>query len=133
MVRRWFEEVWNQGRVQTVDELYAEAGVSFGLALAGTALEGRAALKAVQDVYRRAFPDLRFTVDDVVEEGDRCAVRFRARGTNTGTFFGMAATGKSVVVDGQCILRFHGGQMVETWNQFDLFGLLRQLGAVALP
>ena len=77
--------------------------------------------------------DMPNAVDDVIEEGDRCAVRFRARGTNTGPFLGMAPTGKSAVVDGQCILRFHEGQMVETWNQFDLFGLLQQLGAVSLP
>jgi steroid delta-isomerase-like uncharacterized protein len=133
LARRWFEEVWNQGRTETVEALYAEDAVSHGLTLDGTALKGRAALVGFQALYRTALPDLEFVVEDAIEGGDRCAVRFRVRGTHTGPFLALGPTGRPIEVGGQCFLRFRDGHMVETWNQFDLFGLLAQLGAVTRP
>lgn len=80
-----------------------------------------------------AFPDFRFTTDDMVAEGDKVTTRGRLTGTNTGSFMGMPPTGKEVTVSYIGILRFADGKMVEHWVQMDQLGLLQQLGAIPAP
>lgn len=73
------------------------------------------------------------TVEDVVAEGDRVAVRLTARGTHTGPLLGLPPTGKSVSFGGMEVFRVADGLIVESWGQFDALGLLRQLGATPTP
>ena len=78
--------------------------------------------------WRAAFPDLAVNVDLMVAEGDLVAVRWTARGTNTGTGNGIPATGRKVEVSGTAIFRFVDGKIAEEWTSANTLGLLRQLG-----
>ncbi len=80
--------------------------------------------------YRTAFPDLRFTIEDLVAEGETVVVRWSARGTNTGELDEIEPTGKYVEISGISIARFAGGKMVEGWVNWDMYGMLKQLGLV---
>jgi predicted ester cyclase len=87
-------------------------------------------------VYRAffaGFPDLRLTVDETVEEGERIAVRFTVRGTHEGVFQGIPPTGRPVEVQGFSILHFSAGRIVERWNQLDQLSMLQQLGVLPAP
>ena len=78
--------------------------------------------------WRSAFPDLAVNVDLMVAEGDLVAVRWTARGTNTGTGNGVPATGRKVEVSGTAIFRFEDGKIAEEWTSANTLGLLTQLG-----
>jgi steroid delta-isomerase-like uncharacterized protein len=78
--------------------------------------------------WRAAFPDLAVSVDLMVAEGHLVAVRWTARGTNTGTGNGIPATGRKVEVSGTAIFRFEDGRIAEEWTSANTLGLLKQLG-----
>ena len=78
--------------------------------------------------WRAAFPDLSVAVDLVVAENDLVAVRWTARGTNTGTGNGIPATGRKVQISGTAIFRFENGKIAEEWTAGDTLSLMRQLG-----
>ena len=80
-----------------------------------------------------AFPDARVTVEDQIAEGDKVVARVGATGTQNGEFMGMPASGRQVGIEGIDILRFTGGKIVEHWGQFDILGMLQQLGAIPPP
>ena len=86
-------------------------------------------------MVRRAFPDLRFTADVVVADGEFVAGRWTMTGTNTGTFdlFGLPPTGRPVTMTGQEIFRARDGKLAEVWHQEDVPGMLRQLGLEPPP
>ena len=84
IVRRWFEEVWNQGREQTIDELMAPDAVTHGLTDAAQTHRGPTAFKPFWAQLRGAFPDIHFTIDDVVSERDMVAARWTATMTHRG-------------------------------------------------
>ena len=127
LTRRWFEEVWNKGRDQAIDELFAADGVAHGLGEAGQDLPGPAEFRKFYRQFRSGFPDVKVTVDQVIAEGDTTAVRFTARATHGGDGLGIKATGRPVTVTGMCMIRWRGGQIVEGWNEFDAAGLVRQI------
>lgn len=95
--------------------------------------QGLAGIKASFAAGRPAFPDLRFTVEDMIVEGDKVACRIVLRGTHRGPFQGVPASGARVSFTGIDILRFEGGKMAERWGEFDDVSLLRQIGARTLP
>jgi steroid delta-isomerase-like uncharacterized protein len=78
--------------------------------------------------WRSAFPDLAVNVDLMIAERDLVAVRWTARGTNTGTGNGIPATGRKVEVSGTAIFRFENGRIAEEWTSANMLGLLKQLG-----
>jgi steroid delta-isomerase-like uncharacterized protein len=128
LVHEWFEEVWNQGRVDAIDRLFAADGIAHGLADGeGNALRGPEGYKPFFHQFKGAFPNLRVDVEDTVCEGDKIAARCVVRGTHTGEGLGMAATHRDVSFTGMTILRIKDGQIVEAWNNFDLPGLFAQL------
>jgi steroid delta-isomerase-like uncharacterized protein len=130
VVRRWFEEVWNEGRESAIDELMAPHAVFHGL---GPAMHGPAAFKLFYAAYRQALPDVRIVVDDLIAEGDRVALRWTATATHRGDGLGIPATGREVRFSGMGFARVERGQLVEGFNTFDQLGLLTQLGAVQQP
>ena len=128
LVRRFYEQVWNQGKVDVTADVFAEGYVRHDLrptqALPGP--EGQA--KIARD-FRAAFPDLRMIVDLVVAEGDLVAARWTTEGTNTGAWGGRPPTGKRARFSGVNIFRLRDGRVVELWNHRDDLGLAQQLGA----
>jgi steroid delta-isomerase-like uncharacterized protein len=130
LVRRWFEEVWNQGREDTIDELLAANGVGHGLSDNDVDVHGPAEFKPFVRSLRGAIPDMRMTVEDAVAEGDRVSVRLTVEGTHGGAGLGVPATGRRVRIEAIVLVRIVGGQIVEGWNSWDQLGLLRQVGAL---
>ena len=82
-------------------------------------------------LYRNAFPDLRFTIEDVIAEGETVMARYTARGTHKGNLNEIAATGKQINVTGVSISRFTNGKIAESWVNWDALGLMQQIGVVA--
>src|SRR5262245_40906020 len=113
VVRRWFEEVWNQGREATIDEMFSSEGVAHGLGDSELDVHGPAEFKPFVANIRGAIPDTHIRVDDILSEGDRVAVRVTLEGTHTGHGLGVPPTGRRVRIQGIIIVRFVDGQIVE--------------------
>lgn len=129
LMRRWFEEVWNQGREDLIDQLRAWDTVASGLGEGNEKSRGHAPFRTFYANMRGTLPDLRLTVEDIIAEGDKVSVRISAEGTHTGDALA-PATGRKVKVGGIIMARIVDGQIVEAWNQIDQLGMLRQIGAL---
>lgn len=129
LAERWFDEVWNNGRAEAVDEMFATDGIAHGLG-AGGDLYGPAEFKPFVEKFRGAFPNINITVEDAIAEGDKVALRWTARMKHEGDHLGFAATQKDAVIAGMSIVRVRDGQIVEGWNNWDQLGLMQQLGVV---
>ena len=131
LVQRWFEEVWNKGRAEAVVEMFAADGIAHGLSdAAGSPLRGPDGFKKFHATFRAAFPDIVITIEDMVAEGDRVAVRCSVRGKHTGDSLGFAATHAPVDFTGMSIVRIKDGKIVEGWNNFDFMKMNQQLGVL---
>jgi steroid delta-isomerase-like uncharacterized protein len=127
VVRRFFEEVFNQGREDAIDELVSPDYIDYGHNPPGRGPEG-----AKQDFRAAiaAFSDIHYTIDNLIAEGDKVVARWTGNFTHSGEFAGVPATGKWVTLAGISIYRLANGQLVETRNASDLLGLLQQLAAI---
>lgn len=130
LVRRWFEEVWNKGRADAVDEMLAEDALVFGLSDNGEPVHGPAEFKAFHQTFRAAFPEVIVIVEDIVSEGDKIAVRCTVRGRHTGDSLGFAATHADTEFTGIAIVRIVNDKIVEAWNNFDFLTMYKQLGTI---
>ena len=125
LVRWLFEYAWSQGETDRLDELIGELTFHYG----GSAIVtdgGR--LRGLIGQYREGFPDLRFEVADLIEQGELIAVRSRLRGTHLGTWRDLAATGREIDYDVAMFFRFEAGRLVEVWEVDDAARRDRQLG-----
>lgn len=132
LIRRYFEEAWNQGGLDVLDEIVAQGYVNHDPFVPGLPA-GPDGLKPIMAGFRAAFPDLHYTIEDLVAEGDKVVTRWTMRATHTGEFMGMPATGKQVMVGGMQIERIVEGQITEHWRKSDDLGLMQQLGAIPSP
>ena len=133
LVRRWFEEVWNKGRAEVIDEMFADEGVAHGLAdESGDALRGPSNFKIFHRKFRDAFPDIEVIVEDAIAEGDKVAARCTVRGRHQGDTLGFAATKQPVEFTGMTFARLSQGKIVEAWNNFDFMAMFQQLGALRM-
>ncbi|HSB12300.1 MAG TPA: ester cyclase [Blastocatellia bacterium] len=133
LAHRWFEEVWNKGREEAIDEMFAVEGIAHGLAdEAGNELRGPEGFKPFFRSFRNAFPDIQVTIEDAVAQGDMVAVRCTVRGLHAGDALGLAATNRPVEFSGMSFLRIKDGKIVEAWNNFDFATMFKQMG-VAQP
>lgn len=129
VTQRIMEEAFNKGKLEVIDELVAKSFVGHDPAVPEP-VKGPDGLKAMVRGYRAAFPDLKLKVLDQIEEGPWVATRWRALGTHDGELWGISPTGKPVAITGIAFERVEKGKLVETWENWDALGLLRQLGAV---
>lgn len=132
-VLRWFEEVWNQGREDLIDEMRAPGAVATGLGESPAESRGTDAFKTFYRNLRAALPDLHVTVEDVLAEGDKVAARITLEGTHIGDALGVPPTGNRVRYGGITIARIAEAKIVEAWNNLDQLGLLQQIGALPQP
>ena len=131
LVRRWFEEVWNQGNGEVIDELLAEDGVIHGLMDAGgNQVQGLRSFHEFHTQFRGAFPDMNVSVEDMIAEGDKVVARCSVRGKHTGEHLGFKATNAPVQFEGVAIVRIKDGKIAEAWNQFDFLEMNKQLGVL---
>ena len=128
IVRRLFEEPW-KGNLAVVKELVASDYIGHDPANPKP-LRGPEDVKKFISTYREAFPDARVMVEQQLAEGDLVATRWSARGTHEGELMGVRPTGKQVTVSGLTISRLEGGKVVEEFQNWDTFGMMRQLDAV---
>ena len=132
IVRRVNDEVWSEGHLDVIDELIADNFVATVVG-APEQIRGPQGFREFVVMYRKAFPDLRITVDEQVAEGETVVTRWTATGTNEGDLMGIPATGKQATTAGININRVSGGKLIEGWGLFDQLGLLQQIGAVPTP
>lgn len=129
VMRRIFDEGFATGNAEIVDELCSPHLVEHQFGLAGSGAEAIEHVKdAIRDVHRMA-PDMAFTIDDAVQDGDTIWVRVTGRGTATGPFFG-PPSGRSVEITVVDIARVVDGRIVEHWGVPDRFALLAQTGVL---
>jgi steroid delta-isomerase-like uncharacterized protein len=135
LVRRVIDEVWSQGQLAAVDELYAADFVSHqhSHAAGPQDVRGVAAVKAFVQEFRQAFPDFHDIIEDQVAEGDKVVTRVTSVGMHRGPLMGLAPTHKPARWSAISIDRVVGGKIVEEWVSWDLMGMLQQLGAVSWP
>lgn len=125
-VRRFIEEVLNQGNIDATGKFFWEDMVEQApFPGQGPGLQG---LKDVLRGLRAAFPDMHWIVQEQIAEADKVLSRFEWKGTHRGTFFGVAGTDRPVTVWGMVIDRFEAGKIKDTRLIMDTLGLMMQLG-----
>ena len=123
-----FYELYGNGEIDRVLDLLGEDYVSHGFGGGG-----RDSLRQSLEGFRAAFPDVAFTVEDTITEGDKVAVKITFRGTHQGPFAGVAASGNPIEVGGCDVFRVCDGKIVEAWWLGDSGSMLRQIGAIPAP
>ena len=131
--RRFFEEVFGKGNLNVLDEIVAKDHVNSGPGAISGLPNGPEGSKQFVTAYRNAFPDVHFTIDDQIAEGDKVVTRWTAQGTHQGELAGLPATGKSSTVSGIVVDRLVNGKIAESWSIFDEFGMMQQLGVIPTP
>jgi steroid delta-isomerase-like uncharacterized protein len=131
LMRRWFKEVWNEGRVETIHGLLDENIMAVGQDQPGIVIRTPAEFVALFNRLRGAFPDIRITIDDVFGAADKVTVRWSAVMTHTGDHLGIPATKKSARITGITIARIANGKIIEGWDNWDQLALMQQLSATA--
>ena len=115
LVRRFIEEVLNQGKFELMPEFYASSKLAMHIQSDGPAL-------------RQGFPDVQWVIEDLFAEGDKVATRWTMTGTNSGPFMGRPATGKTARWGGVTIVVLKDGKFVEEWVYPDRLAILQQIG-----
>jgi len=132
LVRRLLEELRDGWRPATIEKYFAPS-YRRHLTATSTPLTREQQTERASRL-RAAFPDAQATLEDIVAEGDRVAYRLTIRGTHTGEFLGVPASGRSVAVSFIAIVRIAGGKLVEEWGGLDQPDLIRQMrGAPSAP
>ena len=131
VTQRFYEEVWNKGDLDAVDDLMTSDFVDH--AAPPGFPSGPEGAKQVFSMYRTAFPDFRLSVEDLVAEDDKVVARWVTHGTHQGELMGIPPTGKPVTVAGIDVFRLAGGKIAEHWAEFDMLGMMQQLGVIPAP
>jgi predicted ester cyclase len=130
--RRIALEVFSQGRLDLVDEIFAPDFTDHATRPPGIPV-GREGVKAIASALRKGFPDLTYSVDLQIAEGDFVAGYVTVNGTHRGEVFGMPATGKHAEWGESHIVKLANGKVTEHWGIVDQLGMLRQLGLAPAP
>lgn len=132
VVRRFYEEVMNQGNADLLDEIMVEDFVDHGEALFGSP-QGRETLKQGVRGAHGVLPDLRVELHEVIAEGDLVGVRGTMRCTHQGPFLNVEPTGNELTWQGLAMFRVVDGRIADRWFNSDSISILRQLGLASVP
>jgi steroid delta-isomerase-like uncharacterized protein len=132
VIRRFLKEIFEGGNLELADELFAP-DYALHDPVVPQEVRGPEGIKQYVSMYRSAFPDTRFTVEDQISEGDRVVTRWTGQGTHQGELMGIPPTGAQVTVTGIEFDRVSEGKMQETWVSYDALGMMQQLGVVPPP
>lgn len=127
LARRWMEEIWEKASSTAMDELLAPDFV-FNYSAPGVTPDREGYKQTVNGLFV-SFPDVKWTTEDMVAEGDKVAVHWTGRGTHKGEFWRVAPTGKQVTMRGISIMRIEGGKIVKEVGYNNMLDVLEQLGA----
>jgi len=128
LARRWLDEVWNKGDLSLIDELIAPNYVLHDPMRPG--LKGRTGIKESIATFQIAFPDIHFTIEAQIAEGEQVVTRYIVQGTHLGPLMGIPATGKQGTITGIDIYRITNEQIEEAWTNWDTLGLLQRIGVI---
>lgn len=127
-------QLWSKGNAEGIDEIYAPNCIiheRYHPSSPQTS-KGIQAWKKMMSELREAFPDLQDSIEDQIAEGNKVVTRFTSRGTHKGNFFGFEPTHKKVTWTGISIDKIENGKIVETWINWDMYGLLEQIQAISI-
>lgn len=127
--RRAIEEVWNQKKLDVIDEIYAADFVFHDPSESG--LSGPEGYRQFASMYQTAFPDVQFTIEDLIASGDKVALRWTATGTQKAELMGIPPTDLYGITTGIVIDRIVDGKIVEEWTHWDALGQMQNLGVIA--
>lgn len=130
LILRYFEEVWNQGKLEVLDDIMAANYINHSPGMPNPP-QGPAGLKPIILAIRQAFPDLKYVINNMVISEEQVAVHTTMHGTHQGEFFGLAPTAKLIEVDQMQIERIKNNQIVEHWRVTNDLALMQQLGQIA--
>jgi steroid delta-isomerase-like uncharacterized protein len=131
-MRRIYQEVWNQGNFEVLDEIVSPDYVGH-LPTPPGAPSGREGLRWLIQMYRAAFPDIYVQVDDQISEDDKVLTQITIQGTHQGQFMNVPPTNKNIRVTAMVVTRFKNNQNVEGWAELDRLGLMQQLDVIPAP
>ncbi len=123
-VRKLYEEILNTGRWELIEPIIAEDYIGVNNQ------KGAAAFAATVQGLRHGFPDIQWTVEDLVAEGDKVVVRWSWQGTHSNTFMGFEPTHKLLNNHAIGIYQFRGDQIIHAWLESDRLGFLQQVGVI---
>ena len=129
IAHRLIEEVWNGRELEVVDELLAPTFSNHdpNTPDLGT---GPEAYKKLVNLYTTAFPDLRFSIEEIVSNEDTVVMCWRSSGTHNGDLMGIAPTNKKIVVGGITVNHIQNGKILDQQVSWDALGMMQQLGIV---
>ena len=126
VARRAFVEIYGQGKIALVDQLYADDFVDDSPGGG----KGRDMIKEAVTGFHRAFPDLRIDIEDAFTVADKVVLRYISHGTQTGAYYDIPPSGKTVAVRGITIFQIKNGKIKTEWTEYDRLGVMRQIGAL---
>lgn len=129
VTEQFFGAIFSQGQLALIEQVASPNHILH--IPAGPDVQGQEGLRQFVTLYRTAFPDLRFIIEDQLIEGDKIVARWTAQGTQQGPLQGIPPTGKAVKVTGITISRIVDGKMTEGWVNWDMLGVLHQIGAIS--
>jgi len=131
LVRRIFDEIMNERKLDVIDELFADDYVFHGPG--GHEFHGKDSFKQFISRPHTAYPDFHLEAEDMLAEGDKVVCRFTSHGTHKGPLGNIPPTGKQIDVTGMVIYRIDNGKVTEHWENLDMFGAMQQLGVIPSP
>jgi steroid delta-isomerase-like uncharacterized protein len=132
LFRRWFEEVWNEGKADRIPQYLAKDAIVRTVDDEGKGCVGPDGFRPFYDRIKASFPDIKFEVQQVIEEGDFAAGRWTAQATHTGPGMGVAPTHNKLSLTGMAFVRVDGGKIVEAWDEWDRLGLASAIGTARM-
>ena len=133
LMKRWYREVWIEGKDETIAELLASDAVLTGTNGPQEKIHGPQEFAAFANRIRSAFTDMDFVVEDVFGVDDKVVARWSATMTHSGHGLGVPATGKPVRITGISMVRIVNGKVAEGWDNWDRLAMLEQIGAYSPP
>lgn len=130
--RRMIEDVWGDGELGLIDEFVADDYVEHNTA-APDDIRGPEGYRENVEMVRAAFPDMDVRTENLVAEGERVGYQYTIVGTHEGPLMGIEPTGKTIEIAGMGLAQFDDGQLVESWSNVDVLGMMQQLGVVDPP
>lgn len=129
IVRRLYEEVWNKRKVELISEIISPSHALQAPNVAGSAVGPEAYKRQVSNMLG-AYPDLHFSIEDLIAEKDKVVACWTLSGTHKGNYMGIPATDKKVSVEGMTVHNIANGRIMDSYSNWDALGMMQQLGVI---